>query len=164
MRSELIPKAVRKVVAEFAEISLVYLFGSQVTDNVGPLSDIDLGILVDHSVLSTELQIRLAHEFASALGTDQIDIVLLNRTPVELAFSVIAQGELLYERSLAEKVEYEATVMSRYYDYLPILRAQREDILRGDSDGKRVQWYREALERTERTLREIAASKSETSS
>jgi predicted nucleotidyltransferase len=162
MNIDLIQDKVLNVVAAFSEISLVYLFGSQVTGNIGPLSDIDLGVVVDHAAMSMELQARLAHEFGRSLGTDRIDVVLLNRAPVELVFSVIAQGVLLYERSLAEKVEYEATVMSRYYDYLPILRAQREDILRGDPDGKRVQRYREALERTERTLREIAGSKDET--
>jgi hypothetical protein len=86
---------------------------------------------------------------------------LLNNAPVELAFSVIAQGVLLYQQSQAEQVEYEANVMSMYYDYLPILRAQRIEIFRGDSHGKRIHRYREALERTERTLREIATSQDE---
>lgn len=150
------------VATEFSEICLVYLFGSQVTGNVGPLSDIDLGVLVEHESMNMELQSHLAHAFVKAFGTERIDLVMLNIAPIELAFNVIAQGRLLYKRSQAEKVEYEATVMSLYYDYLPILRTQRIEILRGDQYGKRIQRYREALERTERTLREIAASQDET--
>ena len=158
----ILQEKILKVSSDYPEISLVYLFGSQVTGGIGPLSDIDLGVLIEHEAVSMELQARLAHEYARALGTERIDVVLLNKAPVELAFSVIALGTLIYKRSQAEKVEYEATVMSMYYDYLPILRKQREDILRGDRNGKRVQRYREALGRTERTLREIATSQAKT--
>jgi hypothetical protein len=49
-------------------------------------------------------------------------------------------------------------VMSRYGDYLPVLRALREDVLRGEQDGTRVRRYRAALERTERTLGQIVGS------
>jgi predicted nucleotidyltransferase len=143
----IVQEKILKVSSDFPEISLVYLFGSQVTGGIGPLSDIDLGVLVEHEAVSMELQARLTHEYTRVLGMERIDVVLLNKAPVELAFSVIGQGKLIYKRSRAEKVEYEATVMSLYYDYLPILRKQREDILRGDQNGKRVQRYREALGR-----------------
>jgi len=58
MTLNLIPENVHKVVADFPEISLVYLFGSQVTENIGPLSDIDLGVLVDHAAMDLDLQPR----------------------------------------------------------------------------------------------------------
>jgi hypothetical protein len=83
---------------------------------------------------------------------------MLNRAPVELAYAVIAQGKLLYERDIATREEYEADVMSRYGDYLPVLRAQRDDILRGEGYAHRIYRYRAALGRTERTLGEIAAT------
>jgi predicted nucleotidyltransferase len=146
------------VLPDLEGVCLVYLFGSQVEGNLGPMSDYDLAVLVDRAVDGRRVQARLAHESARALQTDRIDVVLLNRAPIELAYAVIAQGELLYERDIATRVEYEATVLSRYGDYLPLLRAQRDDILRGDDHDRRVRRYRAALGRTERTLGQIAAA------
>lgn len=140
-----------------AAVLLVYLFGSRAVGQAGPGSDYDLGILLDRGQDSPERRARLAHELAVILGTSKIDVVFLNQAPPELAFAVI-QGTLLYERDLASRVEYEARVMSRYCDYLPYLRTQRAEILEGKDHGARVQRYREALGRTERTLREIRAA------
>jgi predicted nucleotidyltransferase len=137
---------------------LVYLFGSQVEGNLGPMSDYDLAVLVDRAVDGRRVQAHLAHELARALHTDRIDVILLNRAPIELAYAVIAQGKLLYERDVATRVEYEAGVLGRYGDYLPVLRRQRDDILQGDDHDRRVRRYRAALGRTERTLGQIASA------
>jgi hypothetical protein len=37
-----------------------------------------------------------------------VDVVLLNRAPVELAYAVIIQGTLLFEQDTATRIEYEA--------------------------------------------------------
>jgi predicted nucleotidyltransferase len=139
-------------------VCLVYLFGSQVEGRLGPMSDYDLAVLVDRAIDGRRVQARLAHELARMLQTDRIDVVLLNRVPIELAYAVITQGKLLYEQDVATRVEYEATVLSRYGDYLPVLRTQRDDILQGDDHDRRVRRYRAALGRTERTLGQIAAA------
>ncbi len=147
-----------ELAADFPEIILVYLFGSRVTGRTGPESDYDLGVLTDRAGDSPSRRAALAHALAVMLEIEKLDVVWLTQTPVELAFAVISQGRLLYERDIAERVEYEARVMSRYCDYLPILRAQRAEILAGGKSGVRIQRYREALGRTERTLGEIRAA------
>ena len=141
------------------QVSLAYLFGSQVSGAIGPLSDYDLGVLVERP--SAELRYRLSHNTGRLMDTNRVDLVLLNEAPVELAFAIIAQGRLLYQRSLAARVEFEASVLSRYGDYVPILRQQRQDILQGRRHETRVHRYREALGRTERTLATIRASQSD---
>ncbi|GAB4528837.1 MAG: nucleotidyltransferase domain-containing protein [Anaerolineae bacterium] len=146
------------IVSNLKEIRLVYLFGSQVEGRLGPMSDYDLAVLLDPIGDEGQVHARLSHELACALGTDQVDVVPLNRAPIELAYAIIAQGKVLYQRDVATRVEYEAQVLSRYGDYLPVLRAQRDDIIRGDEDGSRVHRYRAALGRTERTLGQITAT------
>jgi uncharacterized protein len=140
-----------------AAVLLVYLFGSRGSGQAGPGSDYDLGVLLDRGEDSPAGRARLTHELVVILGTSGVDVVFLNQTPPELAFAVI-QGQLLYERDLATRVEYEAYVMGRYYDYLPYLRAQRQEILSGEDHGARIQRYREAFGRTERTLGQIRAA------
>lgn len=150
-------KATTQIVAAYPAVCLVYLFGSRaVGDPIGPMSDYDFGVLVERETNDLfTLQARLTYEFIQIVDTELVDVVMLNQAPIELAFAVIDRGVLLYERGLATRIEYEVYVMGRYGDYLPILRQQRHDILYQEQNERRVQWYRDALERTERTLSEI---------
>ncbi|MBI2954805.1 MAG: nucleotidyltransferase domain-containing protein [Chloroflexi bacterium] len=149
------------MVARFPEVTLAYLFGSRVGGPVGPRSDYDIAVLIEDARGLSALRARLAHELAVALATERVDVVILNRAPVELAYAVIAQGIPVYQRDTATRVEYEARVMGLYGDYLPVLRAQRRDILRGDQHAARVQRYRAALGRTQRKIGAIRASQGE---
>jgi len=158
MNTQLLKDKLPDILSNLKEISLVYLFGSRVEGHLGPMSDYDLGVLIDRTADEGQVHARLTHELACAVGTDRIDVVLLNRAPIELAYAIIAQGEVLYQRDVAARVEYEAQVLNRYGDYLPVLRAQRDDIVRGEDDGSRIRRYREALGRTERTLGQIGAA------
>jgi predicted nucleotidyltransferase len=147
-----IEQSVRQVIARHPSVILAYLFGSQVRGEIGPLSDIDIALLLDDADETGTVRSDLRSAIADALGQERVDVVFLNRAAVELAYAIILNGELVYERDAYTRVEYEAKIMSLYCDYLPVLRAQRGDILRGDEHETRVQRYREALGRTERTL------------
>jgi predicted nucleotidyltransferase len=140
------------------EVKLVYLFGSKVSGEEGPLSDYDFGILFDREKSRPNIDAEVTHTLSKALKTDQVDVVNLNRAPIELAYSVIVQGDLIYEIDRATRVECEVRILGLYGDYLPVLREQRRDILQGGMHDTRVQRYREAFRRTERTLDEIAAA------
>ena len=159
MNSQALRDQLQTVLPSVPEVSLVYLFGSQVDGEVGPLSDYDLGVLVDAGVDVNRVLALLAHVIGKKLGTTKFDMVPLRRAPVELAFAIISQGICVYQRDLVTRVEYEAQVMSMHGDYVPVLRAQREEILQGGGNDRRVQRYREALRRTERTLSQINTPK-----
>jgi predicted nucleotidyltransferase len=146
------------ILPDLEGVHLVYLFGSRVEGNLGPMSDYDLAVLVDRAVDGRRVQARMAHEVARALQINRVDVVLLNRASIELAYAIIADGKLLFERDVATRVEYEATIMSRYGDLLPMLRRQRDDILQGDDYDRRVRRYRAALRRTRRTLGQVEAA------
>lgn len=157
MIDSVLEKALGVKAAELPEVQLAYLFGSQVDGQIGPMSDYDIAILLDHDADRPRARERLAYEYSSLLQTDRVDVILLNIAPLELAYVVIAYGHLLFERTVYARVEYEAQVMSRYGDYLPVLRAQREQIMRGENYAARVQRYRKAFRRTERTLGTLKA-------
>lgn len=154
-------------------VSLVYLFGSRAKvlakdspspgKDVGPLSDYDFGIVTPFSpkrktAVSRPQLFRLQSKLARQLESE-VDVVLLNGAPIELQYNVIATGLVLFEESIAARVEYESWVLSRYGDYLPVLRRQREDIIQGGSDETRVQRYREALGKTEQLLEQTRTAK-----
>ncbi|MDZ7762720.1 MAG: nucleotidyltransferase domain-containing protein [Desulfovermiculus sp.] len=145
---------------KYPHIALVYLFGSRVEGNIGPQSDYDFGILLDRDADKAAIRSSLASDLASLLQSPRIDVVLLDQAPIELSFAVISQGEILYERDVATRVDFEAKVMGLYFDYLPFLRRSRDDILKEDPYAARVLRYRKALGRTQRTLEQIRAAES----
>jgi predicted nucleotidyltransferase len=148
----------------YPAILLAYLFGSRVSGRTGPLSDFDFAIFLERGSQTPALQAQVHHDLALLAGTGSVDVVWLLRAPVELQYAIIGQGVWLYKKNLAVKVEYEADVMSRYGDYLPVLRAQKAAILQEGRRENRIQWYRTALGRTERTLEQIRAAQAEKTS
>jgi predicted nucleotidyltransferase len=156
MNTQLLKDKLPDLLSNLKEVSLVYLFGSRAEGRLGPMSDYDLGVLIDRTAHEGQVHARLTHKLSCALGADRIDVLLLNRAPIGLAYAIIAQGEVLYQRDVAVRVEYEAQVMNLYGDYLPVLRAQRDDILRREDDGSRIHRYRAALGRTDERLARLA--------
>lgn len=159
MEEEAIKDAIQATSSDFPDIELIYLFGSQISGYIGPMRDIDLGVLISRGCDPLFIQTELTHRLRKALDKDHIDVIILNKAPIELAYAVIGQGLLIYQLDDVTRVEYEAYVMSRHGDYLPILRAQRTDILQGDPNETRVQRYRETFRQTERTINEIRSNK-----
>ena len=158
MDRELLIQRLQAVLTTTTGVSLVYLFGSQLGEATGALSDVDLAVVSDGVEGSLELQSLLSHQFGKAVQPLPVDVILLKDAPVELAYAAIAQGICIYQRDTLTRVEFEADVLSRYGDYLPVLRAQKRAILEEAENDRRVQRYREALRRTDRALGQARAA------
>ena len=135
-------------------IELAYIFGSHAGGTTGPISDYDIAVLLSESP-HPNLRYELAHKLKKALITDRVDLVVLNFAPIELRYAVIATGTVIYEFSFETRVEYEALTLSRYGDYLPILRRQRQELLEEEDNETGIQRYRKALGKTQRLLEKI---------
>jgi len=133
-------------------ILLGYLFGSRAKGGEGPGSDYDIAVLFARAVPADDHYL-LQHRLVELLHA-QVDLVDLSHAPIELVYNVIATMHPIYERDRATRVEYEANMMSMYYDQLPVLRARRRKMLEETSDDyeRGVQRYREALRATRRML------------
>ena len=137
-------------------IDLAYIFGSHAASEEGPMSDFDIAVLYSESRPSPP-RYALAHELKTVLKTDRVDLVVLNKAPIELRYAVIASGIVAYEANVQTRVEYEALTLSLYGDFLPVLCNQREDILKEGNNETGIQRYRTALGKTQRLLEEIRA-------
>ncbi len=142
---------------EKPNLRLVYIFGSRVSGNVGPLSDYDFAILFSQDPEAGGV-CALKHRIAGFLGTDRIDLVVLNRAPVELKYNVVTTGKVLYEESRKALVEFEARTLSSYFDSLPVLRRHRKELLEERNHEAGVRRYRAALGKTQELLDKITAS------
>jgi hypothetical protein len=112
----LLPKLVR--VCADAPVILLYLHGSHARGTQAPLSDIDLAVLLEpecgrdyrvHSDLLMTLQ--------EACGRDDIDLVIFNTAGPIIRDRVIRHGRLVYARSEAQRVAFEADALKRAMDF-----------------------------------------------
>jgi len=137
-----------------SSIELAYLFGSHASGTEGPVSDYDIAVLFTKMV-RPEKTYELAHKLATLFMTERVDIVVLNCAPIELGYAVIATGIVIYEADPVARVEFEATTLSRYGDFLPILRRQKKEILEERNNETGIQRYRTTLRKTQRLLAKI---------
>lgn len=100
-------------------IKVAYLFGSAAKGKIGKLSDVDIGVLVDESLVKNDLlnlKLNLISEMTSILGTDKIDLTVMNNAPVSLNYEIVKSNKPLFVRNKAEKVEFEHQIMLKYLD------------------------------------------------
>jgi predicted nucleotidyltransferase len=121
LTAETIRKAVSSVLSAEAAVSLGYLFGSAARDKLTPLSDIDVAVLLDgRPETRPEVLDRLAEALTRSLGTDAIDLVLLNAAPPPIRYRVIRDGLLLVCRDQSIRERFESDTVRRYLDFKPL--------------------------------------------
>ena len=151
---------IKKIFSQENNILLAYIFGSQLRGKIGPLSDYDFAILLSQKP-SFQYKYKLKNKLVNFLDTGQVDLVILNDAPVELKYKIIVTGKIIFQRNSTIRTEFEADTLSKYFDYLPVLRAQKKEILnfkpKGEKYGDRIQRYRAALRKTEKMLNKIRA-------
>lgn len=100
-------------------VQTAYIFGSVAKGRSGPLSDIDIAVLLKESLTPRERyekRILLINEISSALRTDDVNLVIMNGSPLLLNYNIIRDGKLLESKNESRRVLYETSIMSRYLD------------------------------------------------
>lgn len=110
--------ALREVLARDERVDCAWLFGSAARGEAGPLSDVDVAVLLSPSVAP---EARL--EIAAALWEDlerrcpRVDLVLLEEAPPALRHRVFRDGILLLERDERHRVAFETRAIQEYLDF-----------------------------------------------
>ncbi len=103
----------------------VFLFGSLTDGYATPRSDIDLAVLFDRETsLDEELEFELA--VSRVLGTDEVDVVNLNRANLAFRFRAVA-GKLLYEKDFERVSDFIEQTLIEQRDYEPRAQAVLRD-------------------------------------
>ncbi len=106
------------------------LIGSQGRGGAGPLSDVDIGVW-HRPGLDPAARLRLRLDLTSAaartLGTDEVDVVLLNGATPLMRHRAVRDGRRLVERDPKARVRLEARALLDYLDTKPL----RAELARG---------------------------------
>lgn len=114
---------IRSVVCRYPAVKLAYLFGSQATGNVGPLSDVDVAVYLDglNRYDRFQLRLELMAELSGALQRNDVEVVVLNdASRPAFKYHVIADGIIVYERE-PYRVQVEPSIVNEYLDFQSLL-------------------------------------------
>ena len=106
------------------EILEAYLFGSRARGDDHRNSDIDVAVYIDEQRAPRSkwgYDAELITDLMGALGTNDIDVVLLNRADPLLYHRVLRDGVRLLSRDLRATTTRAGQALSRYFDFLPQL-------------------------------------------
>ena len=87
------------------------------------MSDYDFAVYFDASggLNVSEKKLELISEISSKIGTDKVDLVVLNEPlSPELKYTIICEGELVFERE-PFRIIVEPQITSQYFDFRMIL-------------------------------------------
>lgn len=124
-------------------VNAAYLIGSYATGAAGPLSDIDVAVWIEDELppgARLDLRLALADAAAKALGSDEVDVVVLDDAPPLLRHRAIRDGVLLFSNDERARVRKETTAILEYLDTGPlraILDAGQRRRLREGRFGRR---------------------------
>lgn len=174
IKFEKIKEDVRKYFPELLElfkkdrdVVALYLFGSYGRDDIGPLSDVDIAVLLEPRVSSVnyfEKQLRLMRDACHLLHTDEVDLVILNEAPIDLQYAVLESGKLLYARDNPLRIRYETKIIERYLDSTRLRKEYFHFLKKHIREGRMVSGYRlkkyqQSLEQAKRMYAKTEAPK-----
>lgn len=115
---------------EFPSVVSAYLFGSHAEDRAHRESDVDVGVVLDRRALPGardrfESALRLSALLQEALGTRQVDLVVLNDVPPGLGRAVVSRGRRLVCSDEEADRAFVRDTQLRAADLEPFLRRTR---------------------------------------
>lgn len=112
-------RKLRSFIKKQKYIRVAYLFGSAATGKTGPLSDIDLAFYLDERLSKSQRHSKLLlfiSKITVILGTDRVDVVIMNDAPLLLNFNIIKNGKVIACNSNSKRVVFEARIMCEFLD------------------------------------------------
>jgi len=105
------------------DIEFAYLFGSAARGALTSRSDIDIAIHLDDHVDPAWARLEAARAAALHLGTDAVDLVVLNTAPLATAGRILTSRHVILDRVPFRRHAFESATARMFHDFR--LREQR---------------------------------------
>jgi len=127
----------RAVLAEDPRVDSAWLFGSVARGEAGPLSDVDVAVLLDPVIAPHDrmpIAAALVEELERRCG--RVDLVLLEEASPLLRHRVFLHGILLLERDARRRVAFEARAIQEYLDFQPLAAIYDRALIARAAEGR----------------------------
>jgi len=113
---DLLPKA-NYFLENYPKVIFAYLFGNLAKDIVNPLSDIDIALYLKRGTNFTKEKMSILQNLIDLLGTEEIDLVLLNTAPLTLKARIVENKKILVDKEPFLRHSFESLVLREYFDF-----------------------------------------------
>jgi hypothetical protein len=119
---------IRRVLYRDEDVLFAYLYGSLVRDPDLPGADIDIAVYLRSSDMKAYVRRdkELTALLVSHLHTDAVDLRIINVVPLVFQYGILKEGTLLFSRDEQQRSEFEAGVMTRFFELKPYVDEYRE--------------------------------------
>lgn len=107
-------KKLRQKLSLYPNVLGAYIFGSRASKRARIESDVDIALITER--ISAEELTTITSTITQILGTERVDIILLNDVPPTLKFNVISEGRSFYFRNDSIENQFEMYTMKEYWD------------------------------------------------
>jgi predicted nucleotidyltransferase len=115
---------VKLILTEDGNIIFAYLFGGLTKGDVKPFSDIDLAVYLRDNEHLGEYKLQLFDRLTQALGTSELDLIILNSAPISLTGRILQTRQVLVDKEPFLRHNYESLILRDFFDF-----KVKEDIL-----------------------------------
>ncbi len=98
-------------------VVFAYLFGGAATGAIRPLADVDLAVYLDESLAPTEGRLAAFGAASRHLGTEEVDMVILNTAPTALAGRILMTRKVLLDRDPFARHRFESRILREFSDF-----------------------------------------------
>ncbi len=115
--------ALQAALQNFPQVLFAYLFGSQATGNITPMSDVDIAVYFADHLSATQqfkLQLDLIGVLGQALQRNDVEVAVLNNEAIVLRYEVVNTGRLIFSRSDDAQIEFFVQSHREYFDTEPL--------------------------------------------
>ncbi len=105
-------KEIKNLVSElkkYKKVMSIILFGSYAKNQVKPLSDIDIAIIIKDNDKETETEV-------ATYSSNKLDVAPFHRLPLYIQFEVLKYGKVLFVKNEDYFMEIKRQVLREYLD------------------------------------------------
>ena len=106
-----------RFLAEDRQVIFAYLFGGLASGRETPLSDVDIAVYLRDASDPAASKLVLFDGLTRALGTAELDLVILNIAPLSLAGRLLQNKRLLVDKEPFRRHAYESLTLREFFDF-----------------------------------------------
>lgn len=116
---------IKEIFKDYPYIASAYLFGSQASGKIGPMSDVDIAVLLKEPYPEGRYLIHQMDYLSfriEELLKKEVDVVEMNRQGLIFQYNILRTGKLIYDSDKSFRANYMSRLISAYCDFEPTIR------------------------------------------
>ncbi|MBI5026429.1 MAG: nucleotidyltransferase domain-containing protein [Nitrospirae bacterium] len=107
----------KKILVKDDNVIFVYIFGGLAEGDAKPLSDIDIAVYLRDTSNLVEYKLQLFDKLTDALGTSELDLIILNTAPISLTGRILQKKQTLVDKEPPIRHAYESITLREFFDF-----------------------------------------------